>query len=81
MAHVFISDLLQLVCPDQRVREELMSVLVEELSTKYHGARDHVRFLLWVERNGTPTTLNHYFSDNLEERSVVFSVMFTDAYI
>lgn len=68
MAHRFISDLLKLVCPDERVRKGLMSALMEQLSSKYKVAVDHVRFLLHVERMGTPTTLNHYFNDNLEKR-------------
>jgi hypothetical protein len=68
MAHRFISDLLNLICPDERVRDGLMSVLADKLSDKYQAALNHVRFLLHVERAGTPATLNHYFSDNLEKR-------------
>jgi len=65
--HAFIEDLLQLVCPDNRVRAEITSKLMEKLIVKYNGAIDHVRFLLDVERAGTPATLNHYFNDNLEK--------------
>lgn len=68
MAHKFISDLLQLICPDLRVRDGLMSVLMDELSAKYQDALEHVHFLLHIERMGTPATLNHYFNDNLEKR-------------
>jgi len=57
---------LQLVCPDVRVREALISVLMDDLSVKYKAALDHARFLLYVKRSGTPTTLNHYFADTLE---------------
>lgn len=67
MAHGFISQLLDLVCPDQRVRDELMSTLTEGLFARYGKAISHARFLLYVERNGTPSTLNHYFNDNLEK--------------
>jgi hypothetical protein len=74
MAHGFISHLLKLICLDQRVREGLMSVLMDELSSKYQGAIKHVRFLLYVERMGTPATLNHYFNDNLEKRLVTVPV-------
>jgi hypothetical protein len=68
MAHKFIQDLLRLVCLDRRVQEALMSVLMDELWVKYEGALDHVRFLLRVERTGTPASLNNHFTDNLEER-------------
>jgi len=67
MAHEFISDLLKLICPDQRVRDGLISALMDGLLAKYKGALDHVHFLLHVERTGTPATLNHYFNDNLQK--------------
>ena len=67
MAHTFIIDLLRLVCPEARVREGLMSLLMDELMAKYKSAFDHVHFLLGVERTGTPTTYNHYFNDSLEK--------------
>ncbi|KAF1809570.1 hypothetical protein P152DRAFT_152974 [Eremomyces bilateralis CBS 781.70] len=67
MAHTFVRDLLHLVCPDLRVWEGLMSVLMDELLAKYKAALDYVHFLLRVERAGTPATLNHYFADNLEK--------------
>jgi hypothetical protein len=70
MAHSFISDLLKLIGPDERAREGLMSILMDELSSKYKGALEHVRFLLHVERMGTPATLNHCFNDNLQKRLV-----------
>ena len=68
IVHQFILDLLSVVCPDNRVRENLVSVLFEELSTKYWAAKKMMEFLLRVERNGNPLTLNHYFNDNLEKR-------------
>lgn len=70
MAHTYITDLLQLICPDVRVREGLMSVMMEGLMAKYKGAIDNVRFLLHVERMGKPTTLNPGFHENLEERYI-----------
>lgn len=68
MAHTFIIDLLQLICPDVRVRDSLMSVMMEELMVKYKGALDHVRFLLHIERMGRPLTLNPGFHQKLEKR-------------
>ena len=70
MAHSFITDLLRLTCPNPRIRSGLMSVLIEKLMTKYEAAFDHTHFLLYTERMGTPSTLDHYFNDNLEKRSV-----------
>ena len=70
MAHTFIIKLLQLTCPNTRIQSGIMSVLMEGLMAKYQKAFDHTRFLLDIERTGTPTTLNHYFNDSLEKRSV-----------
>jgi hypothetical protein len=68
MAHEFILKLLESVCSDLRVREGLTSVLMDDLRTKYQRALDSAKFLLYVERHGTPATLNHYFNENLEKR-------------
>lgn len=65
--HRFIRRLLQAICPDDRILQGLNSVLVEELVTRYQKAIDHVKFILQVERAGTPSTLNHYFNSNLEK--------------
>ena len=70
MAHTFIVDLFRLVCPNLRVREGLMSILMDDLMAKYKTAFDSARLLLRLERMGTPITLNHYFNDNLEKRYV-----------
>lgn len=70
MTHVFIKDLLNLVCPDRHTREGIISILMDPLMAKYRNALDHANFLLHVERKGTPTTMNHYFNDNLEKRQV-----------
>ena len=70
MAHTFITDLLHLICPDVRVRDGLISVMIEELMAKYRSAIDYVRFLLHVERMGRPLTLNSGFQENLEERYI-----------
>ncbi|KAF2670865.1 dynamin GTPase [Microthyrium microscopicum] len=67
MAHRFIKTLLGLVCPDRRVQDGLLSVLMDGLFPRYQKALENVRFLLHVERRGTPATLNHYFNDNLQK--------------
>ncbi|MCJ1427087.1 hypothetical protein MMC29_004990 [Sticta canariensis] len=67
IVHSFISCLLQAISPDKRVLKELTSVLMEELVTRYLKATDQVKFVLRVERAGTPLTINHYFNENLEK--------------
>lgn len=69
--HRFILRLLQSLCADERVRTNLLSILMDDLVGKYKKALDQVSFLLFVERGGTPMTENHYFSDNLEKRCVM----------
>jgi hypothetical protein len=65
--HKFICKLLFHVCPNDRTRNSLFSLLVDLLLDRYHIVVDHVKFLIKVERFGTPLTLNHYFSDNLQK--------------
>ena len=67
LTHNFVTDLLDLVCPSTRVRHCLGSTLADQLTDKYRRAFKHVEFLLEIELNGTPATLNHYFNDNLEK--------------
>ena len=67
IAHNFIKRLLALVCVDERVTRELLSTLSDGLIGRYSTALDHARFLLDVERVGTPITLNNYFNENLEK--------------
>ncbi|KAI1450198.1 P-loop containing nucleoside triphosphate hydrolase protein [Annulohypoxylon stygium] len=66
--HHFIKNILLLICPDERVREELWnSYLLEELQKSYRRALDNVKLLLEVEHEEDPLTLNHYFNDNLQK--------------
>lgn len=60
--------LLRGICGDERVRNGLISVLAEDLETRYRKAIDHVKFILNVERDCTPLTANHYFAATLEKR-------------
>lgn len=70
MTHTFTLKVLSLACPDVRVCQNLLSVLMDQLVERYTSAIDKVKFLLFVERSGTPMTLNHYLNDNLEKRYV-----------
>jgi hypothetical protein len=68
MVHKFIIDMLQHVCPDNRVRRELTAVLMKTLTPMYMTAIDHVSFLLQVECSENPGTLNGYFAQSLRDR-------------
>ena len=68
VVHKFIRELLDETCHDEAVREELWdNVLLEELRRCYKRAMDHAIWLLRVEREGWPTTVNHYFSASLDK--------------
>ena len=73
LTHTFVNDLLSQVCPVRRVRDGIMSLLTEELAAKYKTSIKHVEFLLDINLNGTPSTLNHYFNDNLQKWYVLLS--------
>ncbi|KAI0399376.1 P-loop containing nucleoside triphosphate hydrolase protein [Xylaria palmicola] len=67
--HVFISRSVKAVCLEPKVRDELWNgYLLDELLGSYRGAMDHAKFLLEIEREGPPVTVNHYFNDNLQKR-------------
>ena len=77
LVHAFTVDLLAGICKDPRARQGLYSVLFDHLTDRYKKSIDHTKFLLTVERSGTPMTTNHYFADNLDKRSAdnpLFSV-------
>ena len=78
MVHSFTVDLLAKICKDPRARQGLHAVLLDQLTERYKKSIDHTKFVLAVERFGTPLTTNHYFADNLEKRYVTRSpVSFT----
>ncbi|KAK4690543.1 hypothetical protein P7C71_g6269, partial [Lecanoromycetidae sp. Uapishka_2] len=67
LVHDFIVTLLSAMCEDQRVRNGPTSVLMDGLIERYTNSIKHGKFILHVERVGTPLTTNHYFADNLEK--------------
>lgn len=67
IVHNFVVDLLGVVCPVERVQTGVMALLMDRLLEKYQSAISHARFLLEIELDGTPATLNHYFNENLEK--------------
>ena len=68
LVHSFTVDLLAKICKDPQARQALQLVLLDHLTDRYKRSIDHTKFLLTVERSGTPMTMNHYFADNLEKR-------------
>jgi hypothetical protein len=69
LVHRFVNHVLKYICPEGKAN--LLAVLAEGLFERYTKAVEQVRFLLHVECAGTPITLNHYFSGNLEKKQVV----------
>lgn len=67
LVHSFVRGLLKTCCADERVLTGLLSVMMEDMATRYKNAIEHVKFLLVVEKEGTLLTANHYFSNNLEK--------------
>lgn len=69
LVHDYIFQLLSELCPDKQIRDQLWhAVLVDKLTDAYRKAMTHARFLLAVERGGTPSTYNHYFNANLQKK-------------
>jgi hypothetical protein len=65
--HNFICKILEYVCPDERVRSGIWSLLQELLVERYEKALTHVKFIIRVERLGTTLTTNDSFNENLEK--------------
>jgi hypothetical protein len=67
IVHNFVTELLRVICPDERVRNGLTSLLIDGLLERYKKAIAQVEFILQVERSEKPATQNHYFNDTLEK--------------
>jgi hypothetical protein len=74
--HAFICKGLEVVSKNTQISTNIMSLLMDDLVEKYKQAISTVEFLLRIEREGTPLTLNHYFNDNLEKWSVTWNFRF-----
>ncbi|KAF2105170.1 P-loop containing nucleoside triphosphate hydrolase protein [Lophiotrema nucula] len=69
LVHDYVSNLLTCICPDKQVRAQLWeTVLVEELRKAYIRAMEQARFLLHIERQGRPSTYNHYFNSEVQKK-------------
>ena len=67
LVHRFIYALISVICDDRRVQSALRSTLLDGLIDRYTKSMDHAKFVISVEKDDTPQTLNHYFADNLEK--------------
>lgn len=65
--HVFIVKALSEVCKNPRISAGILSILRDNLMASYNQAILKNEFLLGIEREGTPLTLNHYLNDTLEK--------------
>ena len=68
MVHTFITKVVKLISPTQRVFDGLMATLTESLRFKYQRAINEVERLLTIERVAHPSTLDQNFAENLERR-------------
>ena len=64
--HCFMVIALDTLCADPCVREEIWASILDEVLTRYKTALDQAMFLVSLERNKRPYTVNHYFNDNLQ---------------
>lgn len=67
MVHIFTSKALDISCGNQRLGQNILSFLMDGLIEKYRQALSMTDFLLRIEREGTPMTLNHYLNSNLQK--------------
>lgn len=63
--HFFIVGVLQFIVPDDRPRQAIINILMDDLIQRYEVAIKHTKFILSVELEGNPATYNHYFNENL----------------
>ncbi|CAI7625749.1 unnamed protein product [Penicillium palitans] len=64
--HTFMLKVLEVICPDEQIRDKLVSVLTDELSKRYRKAMKQARLVLDVERMNI-RTLNDKSYETLEE--------------
>lgn len=64
--HPFMVITLNALCTDAQVREELWSFILDEVLKRYKVAMDQAIFLVSLEREKRPYTVNHYFNETLQ---------------
>jgi hypothetical protein len=67
IVHTFTTKALNISCGDQRLGQNILSFLIDDLIDKYRQALSIAEFVLRIERDGTPMTQNHYLNSNLQK--------------
>lgn len=65
--HKFIMNALWEACDDTWVMDEVISTSMGSLLDSYEASMRHATFLVDIEREKKPYTLNHYFNNNLQK--------------
>ncbi|KAK4116237.1 hypothetical protein N656DRAFT_765234 [Canariomyces notabilis] len=65
--HRFLDCALRHVCSDESVRDTLWSALLKQVLQRYKMGMDAAEFLVSVEREGKPYTLDNCFNQNRQE--------------
>ncbi|PLB48222.1 hypothetical protein P170DRAFT_359667 [Aspergillus steynii IBT 23096] len=65
--HIFIRKASTVSCRDQKLGENILSLVLDDLIDKSRHALSTTNFLLQIEREGTPMTQNHYLNSNLKK--------------
>ena len=69
LVHDYIAKLLAHVCPDKEICDLLWDHLIMDAVRKaYVRAMKQAHFLLRIEREGKPSTYNHYFSSEVQKK-------------
>jgi dynamin family protein len=68
--HRFMVIALKRLCSDVRAHEEIWSSILDEVQNRYKAAMEKAMFLVSIERNKKPYTLNCYFNENLQRLRV-----------
>ena len=69
LVHDFIAKILRHVFPDERIRDQLWEhVIMDSVRKAYERALKHTQFLLDMEREGKPSTYNHYFNTEVQKK-------------
>ncbi|RYN63530.1 hypothetical protein AA0117_g12693 [Alternaria alternata] len=64
--HRFMMIALDTLCADSCVREEIWASILDEVLTRYKAALHQATFLVSLERDKKPYTVNNYFNENLQ---------------
>ncbi|KAI9651731.1 MAG: hypothetical protein M1829_002462 [Trizodia sp. TS-e1964] len=67
LLHRFITTVLQMLCPEKRVCDEIWSAIQDEILGKYKIAINQANFLLSIEREKNLSTMNPDFNTALQK--------------